>query len=1065
MSTLRSGGSDPLGGGSARGISNVVKSAKPPPPPRDSDSEASLDFSDSDASTPTTSDDEDDRSGNATGLTVQARQRAGFGAAGNSSVIGKPPLGSGLSAGRTTVAASGAMPIAPPPGATPLGTGVSTLSPRNPQSALVSWSPDQQLQQQHTAAAGGRTGTIPASVRDITTADSEGSEFVRPLAKQNSMSQQSFQTMQSLRAAHSRTQLVPAQPTASDLRRIAQEQAQQTQRTPSAGGDSSDASTPQPRSPVGTGSSATARFHLSPHGKSQQNLNNGRAGQNGAPAGGNSSPRGFASTTTLDPEKPVNGTFKVRKIINDLTAVRKQFKTNFDSDVGDAQLGAIAETRRKLEDAKVKAAQAIMMIGERITVEAFEVRKQTSQLMEDIFHETDRKPGNGQLLTAMARIISLEMPMMVIASDWVQQAVRDGSAQYFSLFLGFPEVVEACNSLPTLQTLIDSITANVSWRGLLFSALFSKMSSIPGFTRHKVALTPHWQRAFEELMTKSKSEGDDSSQGRVQSLEYMIREPNCLINFMAENPKDHQTIVSRFAKDGEANLLYKLLTDSKEKPGVPPIDINKVQSDGSTALIQAVLGNAFPTVALLLKQPNIDLFKSHPSYGNAVEIAVKRRADPRIINMLRELAAAKRSKGEEEPEFMLSAEELKAKAKREEDSKKVVDGTQALKAMLIGAVPLFEHVQRLVEENTNTKIIREASENLEKTKANLIQKIHSTGSHLTLEEPQMEQMIDVVHLSIRGTDRRGGSVDLLKIIFSSIEGISWAKHCVAKKWLLLSAAETSSSFLDLLLALPSMKEMLPVEQVKELLLLCANNRTLRIPMVSLLMKHEEVLQFDVRRDLVSPIFQDFFANIASTHSSRVFPREDRNGRMELLAKLVRHPYIFIDPEIEQKWDDKMSIFHRACAEGDVELVALLTEGKGGNLVRDLNRPLLDGSTPLLKAVQSGSVPTVQVLVKRGADPSCRTPFGTPLELAKTGSDPFLVSVLEGHGPLSDFQPLQYGNHNNGGGGGTASGSSSARSLGSHTGSMMNLKRGERRVASSSNGESDSTSSVTPRIHE
>ena len=764
---------------------------------------------------------------------------------------------------------------------------------------------------------------------------------------------------------------------------------------------------------------------------------------------GEQSPKGSFSPRGKDGPKTVNGTLKLRKIIGEITAARTALRVNSE-DIGDAQFQRIAESRRMLEHAKQKAAQAICAIGERISVEAFEIKRQCIQLVDDIFAETDHRPGNSQLLAALSRIHSVEMPTSVITRGWLLQCARDGSADYMNLFLGMPEVVETLQEFESLQALMIACSKNNSYRPRLFSVLLARAKSIKGFAIHKKNLAMAWQQAFELIAAKPKSDADESNVGRIEALEKMISEPLCAINFMRESSTDNQTVFSRLARDGEVQLLHKIISET----AAGAVDINKVQPDGSTALMQAVVRNEVKVVAFLLKQKNIDLWKTHPTHGNAVEIAIKMQKDPRIINMLREKAKESREAGAEEPEFLLSAEELQKKAKAKEQKNTLVDGTEALKPMFIGAKPLFEHVENLARQNANPRTLREQVEALERAKLNIAQKTHSLSNRVELQEPQRTELIELCEMTVVGTDRRGGGVEFLEAMCSHIVNVDWPKTCVERRWLIASADNSSWRYIDYFLGLEGIREALPTEQLLEMLKICVRHRTLRIPMTKTVLSHEENLMFDVRRDHLSPIFNEFAINIAS--QKRAIVREDRNGRMEVLTRLVRHEYLLVDPELEDQ-NDNQTMFSRAAQEGDVELLKLLTESKGGNYVRDLNRVQRDGTNALVQAVIENQTAAVEILVKRGANPNHRTPNGTPVDVAMSlKRDPLIIAQLTGQAGLSAM--------------GMPNGSSpgSARSLGSHR-SLRSLKDTRSSDASSAGDTLDRTTSTVrgmtpPRSH-
>jgi hypothetical protein len=89
---------------------------------------------------------------------------------------------------------------------------------------------------------------------------------------------------------------------------------------------------------------------------------------------------------------------------------------------------------------------------------------------------------------------------------------------------------------------------------------------------------------------------------------------------------DGLTVFARAAKEGDVARMRMLINEGSA-------DVNKVLSDTTTALIQAVVANEVEAVKLLLAQPKINV--GHLSQeGSALFLARALHRDPAIIKAL-----------------------------------------------------------------------------------------------------------------------------------------------------------------------------------------------------------------------------------------------------------------------------------------------------------------------------------------------------------------------------------------------------------------------------------------------
>eukprot|EP00756_Hemistasia_phaeocysticola_P004632 Hpha_TRINITY_DN12925_c0_g2::TRINITY_DN12925_c0_g2_i1::g.164327::m.164327 len=148
----------------------------------------------------------------------------------------------------------------------------------------------------------------------------------------------------------------------------------------------------------------------------------------------------------------------------------------------------------------------------------------------------------------------------------------------------------------------------------------------------------------------------------------------------------------------------------------------------------------------------------------------------------------------------------------------------------------------------------------------------------------------------------------------------------------------------------------------EVLTTACFSQSARIPLTLLYLTHVELSaeQWDEVREVI----RDFVFELCTQR--KLQPREEKNGRLDLLRLLLTHKMVQFDSTVESE-DGGGTIWSRACFDGDVELMKLLVEVLPRAGV-DSATILHDSTTPLLQAVLSKNVDALRfAYAEPGAD--------------------------------------------------------------------------------------------------
>eukprot|EP00759_Apiculatamorpha_spiralis_P031946 PhF_6_TR33637/c0_g1_i3/m.49164 len=241
-----------------------------------------------------------------------------------------------------------------------------------------------------------------------------------------------------------------------------------------------------------------------------------------------------------------------------------------------------------------------------------------------ILEESDLSPNNDMLLRNIFLKLQANMDDFMNDPGTLIAVCGDGNANYV-------ETILTC--YPTLT--IDDVE-------VIPAACFSQTMRIPlveTFFRYTEKL--HFdddsviegirdvvQGFLDEICYQKKLIPKENLDKRYELIEVLLRHERLNLEVTKEGEDGH-TILSHVAQDGNIRMLQLILSCR------PQVDLNHIQSDGTTILIQAAVAKQGDFILELLKQPGIDLTQAIDA-GTAYEIAqVTLRDKPNVVKKLK----------------------------------------------------------------------------------------------------------------------------------------------------------------------------------------------------------------------------------------------------------------------------------------------------------------------------------------------------------------------------------------------------------------------------------------------
>lgn len=284
---------------------------------------------------------------------------------------------------------------------------------------------------------------------------------------------------------------------------------------------------------------------------------------------------------------------------------------------------AVREAKRKTANRLERVYRVSGAGNNRYVPRDDEERDELEKFFVGIALETDADPNNAALVIAMIRCVDLDFPTVAEDAGLVSAAAADGSVSFFDEFLDIPGIRY------DTQEVVCCSMFNEHFRIRLMHSFLSKIN-LKIKSEILQSARQEYNEFFVEICSKKqclmKGHKDDVEM-RMTLIDFMLHDPILKMNPETEGG-DGLTVFSRAAHEGDVELIERLIAYN----AVPPI--NRVNSDGTTALVHAVYGGNFEVLKAILKIPGIDVNFETPASGSAYAVAVNLKRDDRTIALL-----------------------------------------------------------------------------------------------------------------------------------------------------------------------------------------------------------------------------------------------------------------------------------------------------------------------------------------------------------------------------------------------------------------------------------------------
>ncbi|CUG93968.1 transmembrane protein, putative [Bodo saltans] len=180
----------------------------------------------------------------------------------------------------------------------------------------------------------------------------------------------------------------------------------------------------------------------------------------------------LAALEAEDEQPAINGTHKIKKVLDDLRTVRSAAQDALSSGRALTDHSVEVVIRQQVTNAKAKFVADLTKIGARITVDNFELKKQITQLFIELVQEGDmNRPGNLDVVTALLNTVSnVDFAQIITTSRLVDLAMDRGQAKWYVRLLMYKPILTQLTPEYT-KMLLESCCRNQERRCALFMAL------------------------------------------------------------------------------------------------------------------------------------------------------------------------------------------------------------------------------------------------------------------------------------------------------------------------------------------------------------------------------------------------------------------------------------------------------------------------------------------------------------------------------------------------------------------------------------------------------------------
>ena len=646
---------------------------------------------------------------------------------------------------------------------------------------------------------------------------------------------------------------------------------------------------------------------------------------------------------------------------------------------------------REYRAIKTAIADELPRLGDRLTISGTsseDLCKLLIKLAQNMMDEPETRDNNPQLLQVLIeRVAAVDFCELIMQHGWVLSAAEHGYAHYLDTLLQC-DGVGACLGVPALKAILSACASHAN-RVALLASMLRHHKSIPAIASSRAEFQAQWQQSFEIVAANPIDHSLDphGAKSRMELLISMLSLPSLMvIDTCNREGDDCQTVFSRACQLGDVPLVRTLLAlfDKHHQMAV----INRVQRDETTALIQAVRCDREEVVRLLLSQDVLVTNHCAAGLGTAHDIAMAK--DSRFVDALKD-RFEQEELNSEDPDYAIMLRNLKYRQNRRRWRIGTVGKEfSSLIKQLSSVGAAIRALQQQVEADTsNFETKRKA------LKASLVQALKSGGEHVELLLPQRNELCELLHgIVTMESDQCAGNPELIACVFARVSNVEWSSVVTSRRWMFYAATTASVHFLQPMLTLIELDRVLTAPDVRDLLRTCAKHAVSRVPLLQCVVGNAKLVPNSAWQDEeVQEELQDAFKAIV--FDAR--PHEDRNGRLDLLRRMLSLPYFHIDPAEEGA--GKQTIMSRAAQDGDCELLRVLVENMGPLCVdAALERVQSDGTTALLQAVSGGHLAAVEYLVSLDKDINIAHcgPRGCAMDVARDVSEAISLCLLKAH---------------------------------------------------------------------
>lgn len=710
----------------------------------------------------------------------------------------------------------------------------------------------------------------------------------------------------------------------------------------------------------------------------------------------------------------VNGTPKVKQLIEQI----RQFRFNMRNkrEVSDSDIGEMQQIQEHYGKLKQHVAQQIAALGPKIDIVGRPNKEAVVEFATSLIAESDSRPGNVEVLGVFFKHLhTIEWAKIALQDQWVETCALEGFPRFLELIFALPHLCDDPSQMFHPLGVLSSCVQNKRVR-IPLGVVITKYWAVMRLQEFKTDMKDLWQQLFTDVASHKRAIANEDRAARMILLQKILGLTDFIdIDVCLVDAEDEQTILSRCIIEGDTTLFTMICKSTLT------IRYNMKLPDANTVLSLACKKEQKLMVDLLCSIRDVDPMVEIHGEGNALEICRRRNINPQITAAVERRVKRRGSMvdpsmlsspvgdgGKEKDKFDWTTKEKRLPSwytdpptANEDDSwtvdseSDVVNGvTDKIRTLLESLEEYWRNLTAVKNELLNGSPEAEAEYlqlegGLADFKQALAIKIQTIGGRIAVEgRDGKDQVIRMVERLLQEQEIEG-NLELLRTLLYRIVTVDFAPMISEKGWAISATQSGLPTTLDVLLRVPKLWK--DDQEVVELAYDAAHHPTKRIPLLLVILKHDETLRVGTYREHLRPIFDELWDSLCS---GKAMPGEEYSQRGELLFRMANHPHIQLRYDFEM--GGGQTYFSRACREGDVDLVKTFLD----LVMVDVNRIHTNKSTALLQAVVGNQTQIVKMLLKEvDIDAHYRSPHGTALELAqKMNKDPALVGALKNWHP-------------------------------------------------------------------